>query len=241
MQRNFILRYASPFKYGPTDSSYRNSANSNVLLKVYKVWHITSRLSKYQSICLSMGTNQTDQSSSSGMTRNEQIFIAHVVLSIIPCLITIPLGIFIARFCRKIIPSVWFHLHWTLQVIFSTIPVIVGFVIVHHFMEKSHFNWADTPHSVVGHILTFVMAFELIFGVVYTCFSKCHVRKLRIVHNYTGNLILILALVETAIGIALWEIPQIWLYLFFVWLALLILIFFISYFKTRANERVEKQ
>ncbi|CAG8809282.1 17731_t:CDS:2, partial [Dentiscutata erythropus] len=164
------------------------------------------------------------------------------VLSIIPCLIIIPLGIFIAHFCRKIIPSVWFHLHWTLQVFLSTIPIIVGFAIVHpSFMEKSHFNWADTPHMIVGHILAFAMAFELIFGVVYTCISKCHVKTLSIVHNYAGYLILILALVETALGIALWEIPPVWLYLFFVWLALLILIFFIAYFKTRTNERIEKQ
>ncbi|CAG8680733.1 12751_t:CDS:2 [Cetraspora pellucida] len=128
----------------------------------------------------SMNTNQTG-SSVSGLTRNEQILIAHVVLSLIPCLITIPLGIFIARFLRKIIPSAWFHLHWILQVVFSTIPTIVGFVIVHHFMEKSHFNWADVPHSAVGHVLTFAIVFEVIFGALYT--TKCHVNKLRIVHK----------------------------------------------------------
>ncbi|CAG8759780.1 22114_t:CDS:2 [Gigaspora rosea] len=120
-------------------------------------------------------TNQTDQGTS-GITRNEQILIAHVVLSLIPSLIAIPIGICLPCFARKIIPSAWFHLHWILQVIFSTIPIIVGFTIVHHFMEKSHYNWADKPHSV-----PFLMAFEVIFGAVYT--TKCHVNKLRIVHK----------------------------------------------------------
>ncbi|RIB22026.1 hypothetical protein C2G38_2033927 [Gigaspora rosea] len=125
-------------------------------------------------------TNQTDQGTS-GITRNEQILIAHVVLSLIPSLIAIPIGICLPCFARKIIPSAWFHLHWILQVIFSTIPIIVGFTIVHHFMEKSHYNWADKPHSAFGHILAFLMAFEVIFGAVYT--TKCHVNKLRIVHK----------------------------------------------------------
>ncbi|CAG8551193.1 5494_t:CDS:2, partial [Racocetra persica] len=162
--------------------------------------------------------NHTDSSSSpsSGLTRNEQILIAHVVLSLIPCLITIPLGIFIARFLRRI--SLWFHLHWILQVIFSTIPIIVGFVIVHHFMDKSHFNWADVPHSAVGHIITFVMVFEVIFGVVYNFVDRLHLNKLRILHNYVGYLTLILVIVDTALGIILWEVPYIWLYLFVAWI-----------------------
>ncbi|CAG8833651.1 45911_t:CDS:2, partial [Gigaspora margarita] len=150
--------------------------------------HTTSEYSKYQDICSKMNsehfTNQTDQGTS-GITRNEQILIAHVVLSLIPSLIAIPIGIFLPRFARKIIPSAWFHLHWILQVIFSTIPIIVGFTIVHHFMEKSHYNWADTPHSAFGHILAFLMAFEVIFGAVYS--TKCHVNKLRIVHNASNN------------------------------------------------------
>ncbi|CAG8540747.1 11268_t:CDS:2 [Acaulospora morrowiae] len=83
-----------------------------------------------------------------GLSKSEKLLIAHAVFAALACLVTMPFGIYIARFGRKTFQRMWFHLHWSLQFFFSTIFIAVGFTLA-HVVDKTHNNWANKPHSAI--------------------------------------------------------------------------------------------
>jgi hypothetical protein len=115
----------------------------------------------------------------------------------------IPMGIFVARFGREVLPVAWFQIHRALNVA-GVIISIAGFVCGYLMTTQGHFSFL--PHAAFGLLVVCIGFQQLINGIIRphkdSNEPKTKLRKYwEMWHKYTGRLGLVLGLINPILGI----------------------------------------
>ncbi|CAG8504448.1 6821_t:CDS:2 [Ambispora leptoticha] len=102
----------------------------------------------------------------SGLTSDQKLVIAHGALMCSAFLLTMPTGIFMARFARNILPNSWFPLHVGIQFFGTTFLAILGYIMI----QIQNGDWNSpylNDHTIIGSIVFFGLLGQLVLGIIH--------------------------------------------------------------------------
>jgi len=83
------------------------------------------------------------------LTSSQKIFLAHAVFMTLAFIVILPLGVLQARLLRTFVPGTWwFTTHWILQWPFSSMLIIIGFILAVYEVDKLKTGHFNSTHKV---------------------------------------------------------------------------------------------
>lgn len=154
------------------------------------------------------------------------LILGHGIVAVITFLFVVPAAILIARFYRSPAWALKFHVYLqVLTVALSTVLFILGFMAVGP--ERSLTN----PHHGIGVALYVLVMVQALAG---GCIHKREKGKARrkipiklVLHQWVGRAIAMLGFAQVPLGLTLYGSPKFTFILYAVWMAFLLVLFFI--------------
>ncbi|KAI0123840.1 hypothetical protein BJ170DRAFT_98213 [Xylariales sp. AK1849] len=165
------------------------------------------------------------------LTQYHSLVTAHGVIAVIVFLFIIPFAVMIARFYRGR-PGVGTRYHAYLQVLavgLTTVVFILGWFAVGP--NRSLTN----PHHGIGVAIYTLILLQAIGGRFIRHIRKRSIRIM--IHQWNGRAIALLGIAQVPLGLTLYGSPKFTFILFAIWMAFLVLMYFIlSYRRERYQE-----
>lgn len=166
------------------------------------------------------------------MPRYHNIIKAHAVIAVIAFLVLLPFSVMFARFYSKV-PGRGVRMHIYLNILvlgLSTVVFILGFMAVGP--ERSLTN----PHHGIGVAIYVMLIWQTIVGNwIRKKFKKKGYRRPPIklmLHQWIGRATAILGVVQVPLGLVLYGSPKWTFVLYAIWMAFLLLFYFINQYKS---------
>ncbi|ORY69895.1 uncharacterized protein BCR38DRAFT_454800 [Pseudomassariella vexata] len=161
----------------------------------------------------------------STLTQYHSLVTAHGVLAVLTFLFIIPIAIFMARFYRGR-TGFGVRMHAYLQILavgFTTVVFILGWFAVGP--NRSLTN----PHHGIGVAIYTLILVQAIGGRLIRHIRK---RSLRIMlHQWMGRIVALLGIAQIPLGLTLYGSPKYTFILFAVWMAILVLLYFVLQYR----------
>jgi hypothetical protein len=155
---------------------------------------------------------------------------AHAVIGAIVFLGLVPAAVFLARFYTRA-PGYARHYHGILNgfVVLLLTPVF----ILGWFAVGPNRSWTN-PHHVIGLAVYIMFLLQLIGGRIVRNISAIRPSLRLTIHQWSGRLIALLGIIQVPLGLTLYGSPKFTFILFAVWMAVLLLAYFILDFRAKS-------
>ncbi|KAH6694055.1 hypothetical protein F5X68DRAFT_48700 [Plectosphaerella plurivora] len=165
----------------------------------------------------------------STVTEYHNLIRAHAVIGAIVFLGLVPAAVFLARFYTRA-PGYARHYHGILNgfVILLLTPVF----ILGWFAVGPNRSWTN-PHHVIGLAVYIMFLLQLIGGRIVRNISGLRPSLRLTIHQWSGRLIALLGIIQVPLGLTLYGSPKFTFILFAVWMAILLLAYFILDFRAK--------
>ncbi|CAG8524186.1 4652_t:CDS:2 [Ambispora gerdemannii] len=169
--------------------------------------------------------------SEDGLTRNQKLAIAHGSLMCGAWLITMPIGIFMARFARKLLPNAWFNLHWSIQVFGTTTLAILAYILI-QLQDKVWESKYVKTHRVLGNIIFFGLLGQMVLGMIHHRLYRPDRESTpwwTKLHWWVGRTLFVLALVQIVLGFETYNVVTSVYVVYFTYVCFLIIALLYGY------------
>lgn len=159
-----------------------------------------------------------------------KLVLAHGVIAAITFIFLVPISVMIARFSRGPPKSLRHHAYiQVLAIGLTTICFVIGYFAVGP--DRSLTN----PHHGIGVAIYVLVLVQAIGGrLIYSITARHSLRKA--LHRWFGRVITLLGIIQVPLGLTLYGSPKYLFILYTVWMAFLMLVYFILSYKQEARE-----
>jgi hypothetical protein len=172
----------------------------------------------------------------STLDQYHKMILAHGILAAIVFLFLIPAAVMLVRFYDGR-PGWAVRYHARLQ-IFSSLLILVIFIL--GFLSVGPNRALTNPHHGIGVAIFVLFILQFIGGAMIKSITKA--RSLRVtLHQWSGRAIALLGITQIPLGLALYGSPLYLFILYAVWMAILLLIYFILNFRSGMRREYLRQ
>lgn len=172
----------------------------------------------------------------STLDQYHKMILAHGILAVIVFLFLIPTAVMIVRFYDGR-PGWAVRYHARLQ-IFSSILLLTVFVL--GFLAVGPNRSLSNPHHGIGVAIFVLFILQFIGGALIKSITKA--RSLRVtLHQWSGRVIALLGITQIPLGLTLYGSPLYLFILYAVWMAFLLLLYFILNFRSGMRREYFRQ
>ncbi|KAI6784834.1 uncharacterized protein J7T54_007928 [Emericellopsis cladophorae] len=168
----------------------------------------------------------------STLTQYHSIILAHGILAALVFLLFVPTAIFVVRFHTGR-PGFAVRFHARLQIV-SSLLLIVVFIL--GFLAVGPSRALSNPHHGIGVAIFVVFVLQFVGGRIIYRIQKAHSLRVTL-HQWGGRTIALLGMIQIPLGLTLYGAPKYLFIMYAVWMAFLLLVYFILNF--RAGSRRE--
>ncbi|EFW99085.1 hypothetical protein CMQ_5506 [Grosmannia clavigera kw1407] len=158
----------------------------------------------------------------SSIAQYHSLVTGHAVMGAITFLVLIPISVMIARFSRsRSGHAIRYHTYLNVvAAMFSTVVLILGWFAVGPRRSLSN------PHHGIGIAIYTLIMVQTIGGRLVRHLAGRHSLRLNL-HRWTGRAVALLGIVQVPLGLTLYGSPKVLFILFAIWMAFLLLVYFV--------------
>ncbi|KAL0930986.1 uncharacterized protein CTRU02_213721 [Colletotrichum truncatum] len=159
------------------------------------------------------------------------LILAHGVMAALVFLLIVPVSVLTARFYTKK-PGYAIPYHAQLQILGALLLVAV--FTLGWFAVGPERSWTN-PHHVIGLAIFIMFLLQIIGGRLVRNIKGRSLRKM--IHRWSGRLIALLGLIQVPLGLTLYGSPKYTFILYSLWVAFLLLLYFILSYRAEGDDR----
>ncbi|KAK0646226.1 hypothetical protein B0T16DRAFT_374660 [Cercophora newfieldiana] len=167
----------------------------------------------------------------STLTQYHSLILGHGVLAALTFLFIVPISVLLIRFYAKS-PGMAIKYHAYLQILavgFTTIVFILGFIAVGPPRNLTN------PHHGIGVAIYVLILLQAVGGRLVRHITG---RSFRVhVHRWSGRALALLGIVQVPLGLTLYGSPKYTFILYALWMAFLVLLYFILDYRSQGQHR----